>query len=178
LSGMILRHRFIRSQTGFTVIEMIIGIALTGILGGGIITAIYQINRINDASKARVIAVQQVENALYYINRDFQMAQNVQINGEDYWIRLTWKEWEQNNTNEADYVLEDGVLTRSYYVNSQLESAKPVASNISASGAIPPDTEALPPEKTWTIDITATTQSGHREVVEIRQAKIVPRPGS
>jgi prepilin-type N-terminal cleavage/methylation domain-containing protein len=173
-----LRKTLLRNQIGYTLIEVIVGLAISGILGGGIITGIYQIGRVNEMSNARVTSVKQLENALYYLNRDVQMSQSIESNGEDYWLKLNWTEWEENNNNEAIYIVEDGVVTRSYYVNSELVSEKPLASDISAFSATSPDTEASPPEKAWTIEMTAATKSGHQQHSETRQMKIIPRPGS
>jgi prepilin-type N-terminal cleavage/methylation domain-containing protein len=167
-----------RNQIGFTLIEVIVGLAISSILGGGIIMGIYQIGRVNEMSNARVTSVKQLENALYYINRDVQMSQSIDSESEDYWLKLDWTEWEENNYNEVTYIVDAGLVTRSYYVNSQLISEKPVASDITSFAATPPDKDASPPEKAWTIDLTATTTSGHRQQSETRQMKIIPRPGS
>jgi prepilin-type N-terminal cleavage/methylation domain-containing protein len=173
-----LKQRIRGNQAGFTLIEITIGMAISAILVGGIITAIFQMGRASDMGNARVTAVKQVENALYYINRDVQMAQSIEGEGDDYSLRLDWNEWEQVKNNEVTYSLANGVLTRSYYINDELDSEKPVASGISALAITPPDTEAIPPKKVWTVDITATSVSGHIQQSETRQMKIIPRPGS
>jgi type II secretory pathway component PulJ len=170
--------KYLPNQTGFTIIDLAIGIAVCGLLGAGIVTAISQIYKVNNMSNAHVSAVKQVENALYYINRDVQMAQSVDTDGVDYWLKVSWTDWEDNQLNEVEYAVTDGCLTRSYFVNSSLSSARQLAQNITDTEITAPDTGTTPPEKAWTIQITATAASGQQQQSETRQVQIVPRSGS
>jgi prepilin-type N-terminal cleavage/methylation domain-containing protein len=170
--------KFLRSQIGFTLIEMVIGIAVSSLLGGGMVTAIYQMSRVNNMSNARVTAVKQVENALYYINQDFQMAQQVQSNQQGYWIKLSWITWEDNVLNEVTYAVQSGIITRSQSVNGSQTSQKNIANHIVNAVVTSPNGSAIPPEKAWTIQVMATTYSGNRQASETRQIQIIPRAGS
>jgi type II secretory pathway pseudopilin PulG len=170
--------RYLHNQIGFTLIELILGMVLYSLLGGGIITAISHINRVNDASSARITAVKQVENALFYINRDIQMAQNIETDGEGFWMKMNWTTWDDNDLYEETYIFEDEIITRRESINGDITLQQPLAAHISAVSVTAPNLTTTPPEKAWTIEITATAASGHRQDIETRRMQIVPRPGS
>lgn len=85
-----------RSQRGFTFIEMIIAIAISSAIGGGILLSIYQTSSYQAMDKARMICVKQLENAVHYIVQDAQMAQKVTVAGDDdnFPLILSWTEWD------------------------------------------------------------------------------------
>ena len=68
---------FSRAKSGFTLIEIMIGLVLLGIIGTATTTAISQIFDFNGRNSARMIAVKEVENAINSINRDVQQAQMI-----------------------------------------------------------------------------------------------------
>jgi hypothetical protein len=176
---------------GFTAIEAIIALAITGFLAAGIFTALHQVRTVNNIDNARVTAVNQVENAIHYINRDVQMSQKVEIDGTDadagaYWLKLTWTTWENNVRCKVIYRLEDAVLEREYWEKPagsfSLVRSAAIARYISQTDATPPNPTptpaTLPPEKFWTIRITASAPSGRELAQETREIVIIPRPGS
>lgn len=61
---------FHRGQGGFTLVELIVALAITAIIGSVISGAIFQIFNVSAANSNHMKAVKQVENALYYIDRD------------------------------------------------------------------------------------------------------------
>jgi prepilin-type N-terminal cleavage/methylation domain-containing protein len=161
-------------QEGFTLIEIIIGIAVSSLLLLGINTGIYQIFRVSNLNSAHVAAVKQVENALFYINRDIQMSQKVETNVSGNWLRLNWTGWDDNSDNVITYILNNSVITRKYYVNDSLADQKQIASKITAVSAVSPGID----EEAWTIEISSTAASANIQADETRQMKIIPRPGS
>lgn len=169
-----MRKTFLRNQIGFTLIEVIIGIAICGILGGGIVTGIYQIGRINDMNNAHVTAVKQVENAVHYLIRDVQMAQNPTISTEaSFPLTLSWKSWEDNVQHQITYNLDsEGNLTRNYGTTTST-----VAKFIDTDNADTNWTYNFSANK-MTIVITATVTAGHRQSTETRKVEIIPRSGS
>lgn len=61
-------------QRGFTLIEIMIALAISGILLAAIGVSVGQLFSINSKSTTYMVATKQVENALHYIDRDGQMA--------------------------------------------------------------------------------------------------------
>ena len=169
-----MKNKLFRNQIGFTLIEVIIGVAICGILGGGIVTAIYQIGRINDSNNARVTAVKQVENAFYYLNRDVQMAQNPSVGtNAAFPLTLSWKSWEDNVQYQITYNLDSsGNLTRN---NGAITST--VAKSIDTANNHTNWTYDSSAHK-MTILITSMVIDGHIQATETRKIEIIPRSGS
>jgi hypothetical protein len=61
-------------QKGFSLIQMIIALAITTILGTVITVSLWQTISIDGASNKRMLAISEVDNALFYLNRDIQMS--------------------------------------------------------------------------------------------------------
>lgn len=71
--------KIIRGQDGFTFLELLIAITLTAILVPACIVFFVQINTDNAANTNQMVAIKQVENALFEINNDTQMSWPSQI---------------------------------------------------------------------------------------------------
>jgi prepilin-type N-terminal cleavage/methylation domain-containing protein len=93
----------LKKQTGFTLVEVLVVLAITSIIGTGIATSIMQITNINSSSNNRMVAIKQVENALHYINRDAQMAQTIQTGGSSF-LAITYCDWD-NTVHTITYTL-------------------------------------------------------------------------
>jgi prepilin-type N-terminal cleavage/methylation domain-containing protein len=177
-------NRLHHNERGFTLIEILIALAITGFLAVGIGTAIVQIGSVSDISNSRVTAVKQIENAIHYINRDVQQAQKVEINGTGYWIRLTWVSWDDNSIVQIVYNVDSNKnLIRqvsSTVGGSTSTSTTTVAKYIESGSKVvtAPNTTLTPPEKTWTVQLSSTYTSGQKTASETREIKIIPRPGA
>jgi len=111
--------RFLRrrpGQRGFTLIEMILSLALTSFIGLGASFAIAQVTRDTQRNSDYTTASQQAMNAVYWIGQDIQMAQTVTGTGlfpDSGDLVLTWIWWD-NTEYTITYSLVDGVLRRTY----------------------------------------------------------------
>lgn len=95
------------SQRGIGLVELIIAIAITGIIGAAATMAIHQVLTGTALSNDRNSAVNQVRNAGYWINRDAQMAQSVDPNpGDPKFFELTWIDWDDSELHTISYSLE------------------------------------------------------------------------
>ena len=83
----------ITNQKGFTLVELLISLAITAVISSAITLSISQVFSVSIASKNRMEAVKQVENGLHYINRDAQMASSIVPTSNDFPLILTWNEW-------------------------------------------------------------------------------------
>ena len=110
-----------KNQRGFTLIELIVAIAITGLIISAITVTIFQLFSISARSDSHMLAVRQVQNAGYWISHDTQMAQSVETDGgtTGFPLKLTWSnEWDSNTYQVVYNLIEaDSELRRSYKVN-------------------------------------------------------------
>lgn len=96
----------LKSQRGFTLLETMISLCITGFVALSVVTTIYQLQGISDLHFAHITAVTQVENAIHYMNRDVQSAQIITPQGtQGFPLSLTWVSWDTNDTNKVTYSL-------------------------------------------------------------------------
>lgn len=109
-----------KNERGITLIELTLAIAIVAILTTGFTMTFHQVATANARSAAHMTAVKQVESALYWINRDVQMSQEI-VTGNDpagtgFPLTLSWTDYSGNNDYQAIYSLVDNVLVRTYTV--------------------------------------------------------------
>jgi len=64
-------------QSGFTLVELLIAVAILGAISGALSMAIVTIMKTTDSTKDQAVILQQVQNAGYWVSRDVQMAEDV-----------------------------------------------------------------------------------------------------
>jgi prepilin-type N-terminal cleavage/methylation domain-containing protein len=127
-----------KSERGFTLVELLIAIAITGIIAGAITGAIFQVFSINTRTTNRMAAISQLQNAGFWVSPDVQMAQNVTPGGcADCLLTLTWTNW-VGDEHEVIYTLagtgELRKLQRSHSVNGGDPTVTRVAEYINPAG--------------------------------------------
>jgi prepilin-type N-terminal cleavage/methylation domain-containing protein len=68
-------------ERGLTMVELIITVAITGIIISFLGTAIYQIFTVTEYGNARLTAMHELQNAAHWFNLDGQRASTASING-------------------------------------------------------------------------------------------------
>ena len=101
-------------QSGLTLVELMIAIALAGIVTAGITMLISNVFATSARTSNHMTAVRQVQSAGYWVSKDALQAQNVTPDGGDsgFPLTLTW-EWE-GATNQVRYELQGTDLLRDY----------------------------------------------------------------
>ena len=187
-----------RNQHGFTLIELIIAIAITGLISSAAATGVYQVVKINATSTNRQIAISQVQNAINSISRDVEQAQQIiplttqnitsgaiaaasnkiSFNltipspADSNSLKLRWVDW-NNAIHVILYIVDSNQnLTRKVYDdNNGLISQSQVASNITT----PTNTSNWNiSTKTLTLQIQAIVGKSNT-VTETRTFQINPR---
>jgi type II secretory pathway pseudopilin PulG len=168
-----------RNQRGITVIELIIAVALSGIIVGATTATILQVINGSNRTSNQMAAVRQVQNAGYWVSHDAQMAQSVNTTAPDgFPITLSWVGWSGNTTYEVVYSSENMTsgglknLQRSYSVNGSPPDTIFVAQYVD-----PAATSANFTGGELIFTVTATVGTGSQAGSETRFYKVVPRPG-
>jgi prepilin-type N-terminal cleavage/methylation domain-containing protein len=156
----------VKGQVGLTLIELLIALAITGIITGTVTMITFQVFDGEARANNHLDALSRVQNAGREISRDAGMAQIVEW-PEGYIIRLTWYGWDDNKTYRVDYSLENNELKREHYIDGLPESSY-VFEFVSCERD--PEAEGI------AFILTATVGVGSQQVSEQRVYSVTPRP--
>ncbi len=160
------------NQKAFTIIELLIGIAVIGILAPVLGLSIVHMTNVNASASNQMLAVKQVERAVYWISRDTQMAQSIQTGGgSGFPLNLYWKSWDSTSTN-VTYSIQDDEIIRSYSINGAEPTDMVVGQYIDVDEEA---TNCQYDDIALTFKITVTT-GGYRSISETRECIVIPKP--
>jgi len=170
-----------KGESGFTLIEVLVAITITALIAFGGVATATQIISVNAKSNAHMTAVNEVQNAGYWISRDTQMAQSVTADGltPPEFLILSWTEDSSGDNYQVVYTLEDipgstlKKLQRDHSINGGANELTLVAQYID------PASEKTKSEFTngvLTLTITATVSTASPSGSETRVYRVVPRP--
>jgi prepilin-type N-terminal cleavage/methylation domain-containing protein len=174
-----------RGQRGFTLVELVIVVALAGLVSIAITATAFQVFTFSTRISNEMTAIRQVQQAGFWVSPDVMMSEPDEINvnpGGGKFLVLRWQAHD-GTWHEVDYILQSvpstGVATliRNNYVALNLTSTTTVAQYIDTS--IDPSTGKPKTNCTWaggtlTLTVTATV-GGHSEN---RTYEVQPRVGS
>jgi prepilin-type N-terminal cleavage/methylation domain-containing protein len=103
--GMKLVHR---GQKGVTLVELVIVVALAGIVSIAITASLFQMFSFSTLASNQMTAIRQVQQAGFWVSPDVMMAQVID-RGESsgFPLTLTWTDPESSDAHEVTYRLED-----------------------------------------------------------------------
>lgn len=168
------------------MIEMIVAIAISSAIGGGILMSIYQTSSYQAMDRARMSCVKNLENAIHYIIQDAQMAQYIDTDadtdGEPFPLEMIWTEWDINSpeyvhivtysleetTNELKRVhvakdVGDAPTRNDVNVLARYIDSDPTKTTCSYTGGV------------LSVTLTATITGFPKEISETRDMEIIPR---
>lgn len=179
-------HSINKNQRGFTLVEVLLALAITGIIAGGITMTIFQVFDVSARSSNHMVAIRQVQNAGYWISHDALMAQKPDATGASGFLTLSWVGWEYKcaentciDAYEVCYTYEGGKIQRHQKITTDKYDAeghligRPTETDSSSIA------EHITAEPTVTMDgnkLSVTIIASVGEAREERTYEITPRP--
>jgi len=165
---------FCKEQAGFTLIELIAAMAITGLISLGATISSFQVLTQTTKNSDYTTANRNAMNAIHWISRDAMMAQT--INGtvgfpQTSSLSLKWVEWD-STSHTANYSLENGNLFRIYSDGGQVNRTL-IAEDIN------PDADSTfcsSDNGVLTVTITSSVGEGSRAVDAKRVREVALRP--
>jgi len=157
-----------RHQKGFTLIEVLVALAILSAIIGPASMAVITIMRTSSQNSEWNVNLRQVQNAGYWISKDALMAQVVDTDKPGVFLSLSWSEW-NGDSYIVDYVLEGNTLMR------QLNGS---STTLIAQYIIPPPVTTCSwygAENKLTVTIKASLSGNDDRSLE-RTYEIKPRP--
>ncbi len=176
-----------KNQRGFTLIEVLIILAISSFVTGTATMTIFQVLDGNARSNNHMDAISRVQNAGYQVSRDAEMAQiavptlAADPDGftDGFPLTLTWREWEDNDEHMVIYSIVDNKLQREHYENGWLIGDPYVFDYILRTD---PNTGELKTYCTRSDDgtlhftLTAIVGVGSQKQTVTRVYEVIPRP--
>jgi type II secretory pathway pseudopilin PulG len=169
--------KIMQSQSGMTLLELILAIGIAVLLGGVVTMSIFQVWDVNARNTAHMTAVKEVENVLYWVTVDGQMAQSVPITSErTFPMTLNWvNDYDSpSTTGEVTYGLTDGRLVRVYTPSTGTPVSTILAENIQSDMTSWSYTGNSTDGWAFYFKITSHV-TGARSYTETRVLEILPR---
>jgi len=105
-----------RREKGFTLLEVLIGVAIMAIVVGAVAMTTTTLLLNEGQAAGQNTALPQVQNAGYWISRDVQMARNVVFDDPDFLLSLDIPvDTDENNDYTIDYLFDGDKLKRRVY---------------------------------------------------------------
>jgi len=172
------------NEKGFALVELAVGVAIVALIGSATATAIFQVITVSERSDDHMTAVQQVQNAGYWVSHDAQIAEGIFTDdlGSPNFLVLTWTEHDysggDSTYHSVTYFFDDlssgvGELKRNHWSSAGADQNTLIAKYIYYDPA-DPDSTSKASYQSPVLTVKLTTLSG--EVSESREYRVVHRP--
>ena len=163
-----------KNRAGFTLIDMLVAIAITGIIGIGASVSIAQVMNQTTRNNDYTTASSNAMNALHWMSRDALVAQT--ISGTDGFpltqaLSMRWTGWD-NSSYTANYTVTDGQLRRIYSDGTTVTTTV-IAEHINPASGM---TGCVSENGTITITITSSVGAGAKVIDVTKVRNISSRP--
>jgi prepilin-type N-terminal cleavage/methylation domain-containing protein len=168
-------RRAVPNNAGFTLIEVMVAVAIMGIISLGAAVSSGQLLNQTTRDRNYTLASRNASNAIYWISRDALMAQKVegwQDFPADGSLSLSWTSW-NNVSFTANYAVTDGILTRTYSEGANTATTQ-IAEHINTGESM---TDCVSANGTLAVTVTASVGEGAR-IIDVKKTRVISRrPG-
>jgi prepilin-type N-terminal cleavage/methylation domain-containing protein len=162
----------LNNQRGVAFIELLVALSIGSLIAVSASNTIFQMFTVNDMSFSRMYAVKQLENAIYLISRDSQMAQLIQTTGPTgFPLTISWVTWD-NISYSVSYNINGSEVSRRESVNGGTPSVMVVARDVVGSAA---DTNCQFTDGVLRVMMAVSVKTGSHTSTEVRSLNISPR---
>jgi type II secretory pathway pseudopilin PulG len=177
---MIFHRRLIdQNQGGFILIELVLSLALTGLIISGVMVSIFQVFNANRQVSSSMIAINQAENLGYWISRDAEMAQSIIAGTRN--LTLAWGGWEYQsagktciNTYKVNYIPAGNEIRRLQEVTTYDSSGQSLGT-VTGRMLVAKYITAITPEMVGSQLVAVLITASVGEFEEARTYEITPR---
>lgn len=159
---------------GYTILELIIALAIAGVIGAVMAMGIVQTGEVTSRSDNHTDVSTQLQDAGYWIQKDTRMAQAIAAGSQSgTLLTLEWMDW-SDCVHHVDYQLDGAELRRTYSTSSGTTSTRVLVDCVVSE---PELTFALynPATPMATVQLTASKGSGARGSTQTRVFQVRPR---
>jgi prepilin-type N-terminal cleavage/methylation domain-containing protein len=157
----------LKSQKGYTLIELLIAVAISAIIGTMLVVSLSQTMSVSWGGSKRMEAIKQVENAMYHINRDAQVASTISTDTTGYWLVINLAD----STNISYRIINPGNGGPVFLQRSRGGSNALIAQYIDTGSGL---TSCSYNSGLLDVQVTATL-TGFRAASETRRMMVYPR---
>jgi prepilin-type N-terminal cleavage/methylation domain-containing protein len=159
-----------KDQRGFSMIELLMVIALTGIITAAITTAFFQVFDMSKRTANHMIAVTQVQQAGKLVSEDMLQTQkggiNVNPSGPGEFLKLGWTSQNTSTVHNVTYTMGNGQLWRGESIDGGNATLTRVAEYIDAD---PAKTDCAWNGSVLTFTVTATVgEESEQRIYNVR----------
>ncbi|MFA5309891.1 MAG: prepilin-type N-terminal cleavage/methylation domain-containing protein [Dehalococcoidales bacterium] len=163
-----------KNRAGFTLVEVLVSIAITGFIAMGVSVSIAQVINQTHYNNNYTTASRNTMNALQWMSRDALMAQT--ISGTAGFpvtevLSMKWKNWD-NAEYTANYSLANGQLRRTYSDGVEVTTTL-IAEHINPNAA---KTNCVSDNGTVTITITSSIGANDKIIDVTKVREVSSRP--
>ena len=164
-------YQAIKAQRGFTLIELVVALAISGSLVTVIVMSIFQISSASTSSVDHMTAISHAQNAGQWFGVDVAQADTVSVGASDGFPLVLSRTQYDGTHHEVTYDITGSELRRSYSVDGGAPTETLIAGNVNASG-----TSCQLDDGVLVLTVATESGQGPQQKTETRVYKASPRP--